>query len=126
MKITVDGITYEIGSARFRRRAEIRSYYDMMMENGARKRKDYAIYYHFSLTLVPATMNKDDFEAFYEDITSPAGKRDITLEKGDFLFTFSAYLETPIENDLADINPEQTYWAELPLTFSAAEPARRA
>lgn len=124
MKITIDGITYEIGSAKFKRKVEIRSRFDVVMEDYTRKRKDEVTFYHFDLTVVPATMPKEEFEAFYEDITAPEGKREITLEKNDFNYTFSAYVDSPGDLELVDISPHKTYWGEFSFTLSAERPAR--
>jgi len=126
--IKIDGKTYDVGEIELKRAAEI--IYDPVtqgvMLDFSEVDDAVATKYTYSFTVEPkhgALNENSQYDAFFEDITSPKSVRTVELPFGQSRIIFQAKIKTAADI-LRKIHGGINRWGSLNVTFTPVKPQK--
>lgn len=90
--------------------------------NGNMVRDIIGTYYNYTISFDLSHLNEDDYNEFYNLISSPTEYHVLVVPFGNGTLTYKAYVSTG-EDELT-YNGDTPSWRNLSVTFTAMEPAR--
>lgn len=92
--------------------------------DGAMQRDIIGTYYNYSLEIDPYDSDQEEYDSFWETISSPSDSHTVSFPYGRDMLTFEAYVSNG-EDELLDILKGSNRWNNLTVNFIAMDPQRR-
>ena len=126
MKLTIDGITYDVFVSSLSRNANIKeSKLSGDVKSGNRFRDIVGTYYNYEMEIATDRLSPTDYDALYEVLTAPQASHTVSLPYGRTgVMEFDAYIQSVGDELKRDENPERA-WSNLSVAFTAKRPQRR-
>lgn len=93
--------------------------------DGAMQRDIIGTYYNYSLELDPDCSDPAEYDAFYEQISSPQNSHTIVMPYGQSVLTFQAYVSNGEDELFHRERRGLNKWNKLSVNFIAMNPQRR-
>ena len=126
--IKIDGVSYDIGEIELKRGAEI--IYDPVTQGQMLDFSEVddavATKYTYSFTIEPkhgAVSERTEYDAFYEDITSPKSVRSVEVPFGQTTVTFQAKIKSASDS-LKKSHGGVNKWSGLSVAFLPVRPQK--
>lgn len=126
MKLTVDGIEYDVLVTSLSRRGKIKeSKLSGDVKSGNRFRDLIGTYYDYEMEIGTDRLSPEDYDALYEILTAPVESHTVSLPYGrSESMEFEAYIQT-VDDNLKNDTTSGRVWGNLAVSFYAKKPQRR-
>lgn len=92
--------------------------------DGAMQRDIIGTYYNYSMDIAPYDSDPEEYNSFWETISSPVNSHRVSFPYNGDMLDFDAYVSNG-EDELWDILKGQNRWNNLTVNFIAMDPQRR-
>lgn len=126
MKLTLDGLEYDVFVSALSRKARIKeSKLSGDVKSGNRFRDIVGTYYDYEMEIATDRLSPADYDALYEVLTAPQAAHIVSLPYGRTgMLEFEAYIQS-VGDELKRENDPERAWSNLSVTFTAKRPQRR-
>lgn len=126
MKLTVDGIEYDVLVTSLSRKGKVKeSKLSGDVKSGNRFRDIIGTYYDYDMEIATDRLSPEDYDALYEVLTAPVESHTVSLPYGrNGSMEFEAYIQQASDKMKSDTIAGRT-WSGLSVTFYAKKPQRR-
>ncbi len=92
-------------------------------KSGLMHRDIIGTYYNYTMEIDAKRSNRDDYDAFYDIISSPQDSHHIVAPFGQDVLEFDAYISSG--EDVLRVDAYGNHWTGISITCTAMEPQRR-
>ena len=93
------------------------------VQSGAMQRDIIGTFYNYSLEIDPDAATREDYDAFYEELSAPVDYHVLEVPYGQKTLVFAAYV-TQGQDELVLMEDGANRWENLSFNFIAVEPQR--